>query len=100
MGGGMPFRCETYRVLIASPSDLVDERQVAAEAMSEWNALNAAAENIVLLPVKWETHATPETGVRPQDAINRQLVSECDILLGLFWTRLGTSTGVAASGTV
>jgi hypothetical protein len=54
----------------------------------------------VLLPVKWETHATPTTGIRPQGAINRQLVANSDLLVGLFWTKLGTSTGVAESGTV
>ncbi len=96
----MSFRCESYRVLIASPSDMPEERQAATDAINEWNALHAAAESTVLLPVRWETHAMPETGVRPQDAINRQLVSECDILLGLFWTKLGTVTGVAESGTV
>lgn len=32
--------------------------------------------------------------------INRQVVQNCDVLVGLFWTRLGTSTGVAESGTV
>jgi len=32
--------------------------------------------------------------------INRLLIDECDLLLGMFWTKLGTSTGVAASGTV
>jgi hypothetical protein len=53
-----------------------------------------------LLPIKWETHATPQSGVRPQEAINRQLVHERDILLGMFWTRIGTSTGIAESGTV
>jgi len=46
------------------------------------------------------THAMPETGVRPQDAINRQLVAECDLLLGMFWTKLGTNTGIAESGTL
>ncbi len=45
-------------------------------------------------------HALPETGRRPQEAINRQLVQECDILVGMFWTKLGTATGVAESGTV
>src|ERR1700693_2712688 len=39
-------------------------------------------------------------GTRPQQALNEQLVSKCDILLGMFWTRIGTSTGVAESGTV
>jgi hypothetical protein len=96
----MPFHSTTYRILIASPSDMSEEREIATEAVNEWNALNAASEGVVLLPIKWETHAMPETGVRPQDAINRQLVSECDALVGLFWTRFGTSTGVAESGTV
>jgi hypothetical protein len=96
----MPFQSRTYRVLIASPSDLPKARRATADAINEWNALNAAAEESVLLPVRWETHAIPESGIRPQDAINRQLVSESDILLGLFWTKIGTATGVASSGTV
>lgn len=96
----MPFKAQTYRVLIASPSDLQEERQAATDAVSEWNAQHAAAESVVLLPVKWETHARPAAGRRPQAAINRQLVRDCDALVGLFWTRLGTSTGIAESGTV
>ncbi len=48
----------------------------------------------------WETHAVPTSGVRPQSAINDQLVDRCDILIGMFWTKLGTPTGVAVSGTV
>jgi len=96
----MSFKSETYRVLIASPSDLAEERQAATEAINDWNAQHALAESVVLLPVKWETHATPQSGVRPQEAINRQLVDECDILVGMFWTKLGASTGVAESGTV
>lgn len=96
----MSFKAETYSVMIASPSDLTEERQAATEAVNDWNAQHAAAESIVLLPMKWETHATPQSGVRPQAAINDQLVSRCDILVGLFWTKIGTSTGVAESGTV
>jgi hypothetical protein len=96
----MPTKSETYRVLIASPSDLAEERQAATDAVYEWNAQHAAAEAVVLLPVKWETHAMPQSGVRPQEALNRQLVRDADILVGMFWTKLGTSTGVAESGTV
>jgi hypothetical protein len=96
----VPFRSDVYRVLIASPSDLEEERRVATDAINEWNAQHAAAEATVLLPVKWESHAMPETGVRPQGAINRQLVENCDLLIGMFWTKLGTSIGVADSGTV
>src|ERR1700731_4094312 len=96
----MSFKAEIYRVLIASPSDLAEERQVATEAINEWNSQHAIAEAVVLLPVKWETHAAPRSGVRPQEAINDQLVHNSDILLGMFWTKIGTSTGVAESGTV
>jgi hypothetical protein len=96
----LSFSATTYRVLIASPSDMPEERQIATEVINEWNGLHAADEEVVLLPVRWETHAMPEAGVRPQDAINRQLVDECDLLVGTFWTKLGTSTGVATSGTV
>jgi hypothetical protein len=96
----MSFTATTYRVLIASPSDLTEEREAATMAINDWNAQHAAAEGIVLLPVKWETHARPESGVRPQAAINAQTVQTCDILIGMFWTKLGTDTGVAESGTV
>jgi hypothetical protein len=42
----------------------------------------------------------PRSGVRPQAAINDELVRISDILVGMFWTKLGTHTGVAESGTV
>jgi hypothetical protein len=96
----MSFKAETYCVLIASPSDLAEERQSATEAVNDWNAQHAVAESVILLPVKWETHVMPQSGVRPQGAINDQLVHGCDILIGMFWTKIGTSTGVAESGTV
>ena len=58
-GAAMSFNAQTYRVLIASPSDLTDERQAVTDAINEWNAEHASAEGVVLLPVRWETHARP-----------------------------------------
>ena len=54
----------------------------------------------MLLPVRWKTDARPQTAARPQEAINQQIVRESDILIGMFWTRFGTHTGVAEFGTV
>jgi Domain of unknown function (DUF4062) len=96
----MSFKADTYRVFIASPSDLKEERVAATEAINDWNAQHAVAESVVLLPVKWETHATPRSSIRPQEAINTELVQNSDILIGMFWTKFGTNTGVAESGTV
>lgn len=96
----MAIKTDTYLVLLVSPSDLSAERQAAAEAIHAWNAEHTAAESVVLLPVMWETHARPQAGMRPQEVINRQLVRQCDMLIGMFWTQVGTTTGVAESGTV
>src|SRR5947209_7827360 len=96
----MPIKTLTFRILIASPSDLDEEREAAVEAINEWNDLHAANERVVLLPVRWETHTVPESGTRPQGAINQQIVKGSDALIGMFWTKVGTSTGVASSGTI
>jgi len=96
----MPFPATVYQILIASPSDCVEERRAIPEVIYSWNACNSDAFRVVLLPVMWETHSWPELGDRAQSIINKQIVKNCDILIGAFWTRLGTPTGVSESGTV
>jgi hypothetical protein len=95
----LPFGATVVRVLIASPSDTGSARRVLAEVMDDWNSLNAEEAGVMLLPVRWERDATPEMGDRPQAIINRQLVEAADVLVGIFWTRLGTPTSEAESGT-
>lgn len=96
----MAFTATAVRVLIASPSDTAEARQALVEAINGWNDLNSESLGVVLIPTLWEISASPEMGDRPQALINRQIVDRCDILVGTFWTRLGTPTGVAVSGTV
>lgn len=95
----MPFDGKIFRILIASPGDVGEERNVIPEIINEWNAINAFSTKVLLMPVKWETHSAPLLGDRPQAIINEQLVKECDLLVGVFWTRIGTNTGIAISGT-
>jgi hypothetical protein len=96
----MAFTGKILRVLIASPSDMPEERSVATQAVHDWNAQHASTESVVLLPIRWETHAWPLSGARPQEIINRQLVRDSDLLIGMFWTKIGTKTGASDSGTV
>lgn len=96
----MPYEAKVFSILIASPSDVQDEREIAVRTIQEWNELHSSEKQVVLLPVRWETHTNPEYGYRPQEIINRQIVDQCDLLIGIFWTRLGTSTGIAESGTL
>jgi len=95
----MPYQAVVYRVLIASPGDLTEDRATVRDAFQEWNALHAE-EGIAFEPVMYEKDAVPELGDRAQEIINRQLLSKSDLLFGMFWTKLGAPTGVAISGTV
>jgi nucleoside 2-deoxyribosyltransferase len=96
----MPIEAKLYRVLIASPGDVADERAIVREEIARWNAMHSETMKIVLLPTGWERDATPDLRERGQAVINRQLVDNCDLLIGVFWTRIGTPTPEAESGTV
>ena len=95
----MSYNANVFRVLIASPGDVNFERNITREVIYEWNAVNSDLRKIVLLPVAWETHSSPELGDRAQSIINKQL-KQCDLIIGVFWTRIGTATGEYPSGTV
>ena len=95
----MPQRGLIFRALVASPSDCIHERRLIPEVIAEWNAVHSLSNAAVIEPVLWETHSRPDLGGRPQGIINKQLVANCDLLVGAFWTRLGTPTGEAVSGT-
>ena len=86
--------------MIASPSDVLEERQLVRDAIYEWNAIHSKQFGVMLNPIGWETHIAPEMGGRPQEIINKRILEDSDILLGIFWTRLGTETGEYVSGTV
>ncbi|APG03527.1 hypothetical protein BJI69_06105 [Luteibacter rhizovicinus DSM 16549] len=95
----MPYSATVFSVLIASPSDVPAEREAIARTLHDWNALNSQETGHVLLPVMWESHVAPTMGDRPQALING-VARTCDMLIGAFWTRLGSPTGVEESGTV
>lgn len=96
----MSYDARVFNVMIASPSDVASERLIASEVIYEWNAVHSEEKSMVLLPVKWESHTSPEIGDRAQAIINEQTVDRCDLLVGIFGTRLGTDTGEYPSGTI
>lgn len=96
----MSFNATVYRVMIASPGDVQAERDIVREVVHEWNAVNAVRRGIVLLPVGWETDLAPEMGDAPQTIIDKRILKDADLLVGIFWTRIGTPTANYASGAV
>ncbi|KPX72427.1 hypothetical protein [Pseudomonas syringae group genomosp. 3] len=96
----MSYKAEVFNVMIASPGDVKAERAQVREVIHEWNAVHSRSREIVLLPTGWETHSAPEMGSGPQAIINRRILEKCDLLVDIFWTRVGTATTEYASGTV
>jgi uncharacterized protein YaaR (DUF327 family) len=94
------YEAKVFNVMIASPGDVGSERAIIRDVIYEWNAVHSKSRNIVLLPVGWESHSSPEMGATPQEIINNQILDKCDFLVGVFWTRVGTPTIEYASGTV
>lgn len=96
----MSYDAKTFNVMIASPGDVASERAIVRDVVYEWNAVNSGTRRVVLLPVGWETHSSPEMGAPAQAIINQQVLDRCDLLVGVFWTRIGTPTERHLSGTV
>lgn len=96
----MPYNATVINVMIASPGDVATERNVIRTAIHDWNAVHSSDRAVILVPVGWDTHSAPEMGDRAQALINKQVLQNCDLLVAVFWTRLGSPTGKAASGTV
>lgn len=94
----MPYTATVLRIMIASPSDVAAERSIARDVIYQWNAMHSSRREIVLLPIGWETHSIPDLSAPPQTLINERVLKDCDILIGIFWSRLGTPTASASSG--
>ncbi len=97
----MPYSASAYRLLISAPGDVPSEDiDVAIATINRWNVIYGQQFGAVVVPVHWQVHSAAEYGTRPQESLNAQLVEPADILIALFWHRLGSATGRAQSGTV
>lgn len=95
----MSFVANVLKVFIASPSDVPKERAIVRTVLNRWNEINSERYNIVLYPVGWDSHSSPEIGDHPQKIINKRILKDSDLLIGVFWTRFGTPTEEYGSGT-
>jgi hypothetical protein len=95
----MPTQRMVIRVFVAAPSDVEEERLALEQVVKELNLTWADSLGLQVDLVQWRTHATPGVGTDPQQVINEQIGNSYDIFLGLMWTRFGTQTPRAESGT-
>ena len=89
------------KVVVASPSDVQDERGLVKKVAEELNGGIAADRGLRLEVARWETDTYPGFHPEgPQGWIESMLqIKDCHILIGIFGRRFGSPTKNARSGT-
>jgi hypothetical protein len=79
-----------YRIFIASPGGLVEERNAFKKAIEKTNSREGEPRGVQFLPVGWELTLNKQG--RPQALINEE-VKTCDYFFLVLHNRWGSSTG-------
>jgi len=87
-------------IFLSSPDEVEAERELIAQYAAEWNRLRGRETSCHLSILTWQEFVAPALGSRSQEVVNHQIGADYDVYLSIFWTRIGTPTGVADSGTV
>lgn len=87
-----------YRVFVASPGDVREERELVPAVIEQVNRTIGKQLGIHLESWMWDMDAAPNAGA-PQEVVNPEL-DQANIVIVIFWNRLGTPTSKGDSGTV
>lgn len=96
----MPKTITEIQLFVASPGDVVKERDLLAGIVEELNRNWSSTLGIHLRLLRWEIDVHPAFGTDPQAIINQQIGEDYDIFVGILWGRFGTPTPRAESGTL
>jgi hypothetical protein len=91
---------EIIEVFVSSPTDVVAERKIVYNLIEEWNVINTKKKKQVLRSITWEKDVYSAFGESAQEIINKQILDDADLLIGIFNARLGTPTKDYNSGSV
>lgn len=94
----MPRTVVTYKVFLASPNDVKEERGIVKNVIETYNKIHSC-DNIKLELLCWEDTTHPSFGDYPQEVVNSQIGDDYDVFIGVLWSRFGTPTPVYKSGT-
>ncbi|MGH9852026.1 MAG: hypothetical protein ACREBD_19495, partial [Blastocatellia bacterium] len=94
-------RKQVLRIVVASPSDVKAERDLLPNVIEELNRGIADERGLRLELSRWETDAHPGFHAEgPQGLIDPILqITDCDLLIGVFWKKFGTPTADGQTGT-
>src|SRR5919112_65961 len=96
-----PPSIKHYRVFLASPGDVNEERKLVRQFFERYNRTVAQLWGVHFDVVDWENYATIGLG-RPQELITQQTLERFRdslvLVVGIMAQRFGSPTGRAESG--
>ncbi len=95
----MSYQAVVIEIFLSSPADVNPEREFVVQYANEWNRLRSRSTGCFLSVLTWENLVAPALSGRAQDAVIDQVGNDYDVYLGMMWTKFGTPTGIADSGT-
>lgn len=90
---------DLLKLTLCGPSDVAKEIAIATEIINDWNCQHGEQRGFWIKHQHWSTDTYPDALETGQGAINKQLIDSTDILVAIFWSRIGTATADAESGT-
>ncbi len=88
------------KVMISCPRDVSEEAETVDNTLAELNRSIGDLLDVRFEVFRWERDSTPGLAQHPQDVINSQFAETFDILVAIFWTRVGAATPRSISGSI
>ena len=88
-----------YDLLISCPGDAANAVDVIKSVVEEFNQQFSDALGITIRWRYWKDSVYAESGGKPQDLLNKQIVDTSDLAVAIFKTRFGSPTDNYGSGT-
>ncbi len=88
------------KLTLCGPTDVYKEMTLAREIIATWNCQHGEESGFWVKHQHWSTDTYPDARETGQGAINKQIVDEAQIVVAIFWSRIGTPTKSAESGTL
>jgi hypothetical protein len=95
----MKTKFSLIKLALCGPGDVKKEIQIAQDVVTEWNLQHGEACGFWIKHAHWSTDSHPDMSDRPQGVVNTQVIDDSDVIVAIFWSRFGTPTGQANSGT-
>ena len=96
----MPIQQTVYKIILASPSDVQQERDLVDKVVDKIKA-EQKDQVISCVLYRWETDVQPGFNIHGPQAIIDSVfkIEDSDLFIGIFYKKFGTPVGGSESGT-